>query len=127
MKPVIALCLLFSLAAVAKAEDPEATFQGFCSEWMQKLEVREQHNATNIKWESSADGVRGAYVGYTQDHTCILKERKDSGTVGKISYREIRYEKRGGTIAEAEHSVAHPVETTEITEIFRYAKGQWVY
>jgi hypothetical protein len=47
--------------------------------------------------------------------------------IGKITYLEVRYEKRGTTREEAEGNPAKPLETTEVTEIFRYAKGQWIY
>ena len=127
MKPSIVVGIVL-LASVARAEDPATAFEGFCSEWMQKLEEREQANVSHIKWESNADGVvQGLYVGYTHEHTCVTKDGTGSVPVGKISYREVRYEKRGGSIQEAEHSAPKPIEITEVTEIFRYSKGKWVY
>ena len=112
------------LAAVAAAASN--AFPAFCEEWMQKLVVRERDNVARIKWDTKPEGVHGEYVGYSQEHTCTLKDNAEV-PVGKISYREFRYEKRGGTAAEAEHSSAQPVEVTEVTEIFRYDKGKWVW
>jgi hypothetical protein len=124
---IIASAILL-LAGTARAEDVAAQFQGFCSEWMQKLEAREHANVSHIKWESKADGaVQGDYVGYTHEHTCVTKDGTGSVPVGKISYREVRYEKHGTSIQEAEHSPPKPIEITEVTEIFRYSKGKWVY
>lgn len=129
MKGLISACVLlaFATAAHAQKSDVATAFEGFCTEWMHKLEAREQANVTHIKWETDSDGVHGDYIGYTQEHTCTMKTGTNSVPVGKITYREIRYEKRGPSIAEAEHSPSHPVETTEVTEIFRYDKGKWIY
>lgn len=118
-----------SKQATSEKPTPEqiaAAFQTFCQEWMQKLAVREHDNVANIKWITKPDGVQGEYVGYTQDHTCTVKN-EDADPVGKIAYQEVRYEKRGTTIAEAENSPPHPVETTAVTELFRFEKGKWIY
>jgi hypothetical protein len=108
------------------SEQIVAAFQTFCQEWMQKLAVREHDNIANIKWHTGPDGVQGEYVGYTQDHTCVVKN-EDKDPVGKIAYQEVRYEKRGATIAEAEKNLPHPLETTAVTELFRYEGGKWIY
>ena len=121
------LCVLMLLGSAALAQDAAGAFPGFCEEWMHKLEVREQNNVSHIKWESNGDGVSGEYIAYTHEHTCAVKDGTGSVPVGEIVYREIRYEKRGGTQVEAEQSTARPVETTEVTEIFRYDKGKWIY
>jgi hypothetical protein len=103
-----------------------AAFQTFCQEWMQKLAAREHDNIANIKWNTRPDSVQGEYVGYTQDHTCTVKN-EDTAPVGKIAYQEVRYEKRGATVAEAKNSPPHPVESTAVTELFRFEKDKWVY
>ena len=127
MKFILAACIAFSLAAAARAEDPDSAFRGFCEEWMQKLHERQARNVSHIQWEPAADGVHGAYVVYSDEHTCITKNGTASVPVGKIIYREVRYEKIGPTVAEAEKTSPHAVETTEVTEIFRYDKGKWIY
>jgi hypothetical protein len=110
----------------ATPEQVTEAFQTFCQEWMQKLAVRERDNIANIKWNTKPDGVQGEYVGYTQDHTCVVKN-EDTDPVGEIAYQEVRYEKRGATVAEAEQSPPHPVETTAVTELFHFEKGKWAY
>jgi hypothetical protein len=129
MRAFASICLLVLLAGAAYGQDNDAAsaFPKFCEEWMEKLDARERANVSHIKWEQRADGVLGTYVGYSREHTCELKEGTHSTPVGTITYRELRYEKRGNTQAEAEHSVANPIETTEVTEIFRYDKGKWIY
>jgi hypothetical protein len=128
MKRIVIACVLVLTAAAARAEDPTTAFQSFCQDWMHKLEAREQNNVTHIQWQTNTDGVTGDYTGYyTSDHTCIVKSGTASVPVGKITYREFRYEKHGGNITEAEHSPPRPVEATDVTEIFRYDKGKWIY
>jgi hypothetical protein len=128
MKGFLALLAVVLLGAAARAEDPTSQFEGFCQEWMHKLEAREQNNVTHIQWQTNGEGVTGDYTGYyTHEHTCIVKSGTASVPVGKITYREIRYEKHGGNVSEAEHSDPRPVETTDVTEIFRYDKGKWIY
>ena len=85
------------------------------------------HNVSHIDWQAGEAGISGAYVGYTQEHTCVTKTGTQNVPVGKITYREVKYRKQGPTIGDATHSIAHPVETTEVTEIFRFSKGAWVY
>ncbi len=101
-----------------------ASFQTFCEEWMQKLHARERDNVSHIKWESTADGTHGTYVGYSQDHKCELKE---TTKVGRVDYQEFTYEKRGSNVAEAETSPPHPVEVYDATEIFHFENGKWSY
>lgn len=128
MRLLISLCGVLLLSSAAHAEDPARAFTHFCEEWMGKLAAREAHNVTHIKWDTKAGAVSGEYVGYTKEHTCTMKNG-NSVPVGKIIYREVLYQKQGGSIAEAQKSTAKAIETTEVTEIFRYSKGKgkWVY
>jgi hypothetical protein len=111
-----------SLAQAAKDSFPE-----FCEQWMQKLAERERRNQSLIEWREEAGQVKGTYIGYSSQHQCVYKEAKDATPLGKITYLEVRYEKRGATRQEAERNPPQAVETTEVTEIFRFAKGKWVY
>lgn len=113
-------------AKAAPSEKIAEQFQTFCRDWMQKLAVRERDNMSNIKWNTKSDGVEGEYVGYTTDHTCTVMGDGNE-PVGKLTYEEIRYTKRGRTIADAQNSTPQPVETTAVTELFRYEKGKWIY
>lgn len=114
-------------SAPAHAQAAKNSFPTFCKEWVQKLAERERRNQSLIEWREEQGQVRGTYIGYSKQHQCEYKEAKDSTPLGKITYLEVRYEKRGPTRQEAERNPAQPVETTEVTEIFRYAKGQWLY
>lgn len=121
------LLVLLMVTTAARAEDAADSFPQFCDEWIEKLAARERDNVAHIKWESEGSTVKGKYIGYTHEHTCVTKMGSQSTPVGKITYREIKYEKLGPTVEEAEHTAARPVEVTEITEIFRYAEGKWIY
>ena len=102
--------------------------KAFCVKWMGFLETRERDNKKGIKWEKKPAGVAGHYVGYSKEYDCTMKERSSNGTpVATIEYKEFVYEKVGASQGEAEQDEAAPIETTEVTEIFRYSKGQWVY
>jgi len=119
-------------AAKAKAVSDKQTkltdsFKVFCGEWGRKLHEREVFNIKQIKWDSGQNWVQGTYVGYSEPLSCAIEA--DSGTVpvGKIIYHEFVYEKRGGSVPEAEREPGKAVDTTEVTEIFRYQNGKWVY
>jgi hypothetical protein len=126
MRLLVSLSCLVLFSTVALAGDASSAFNTFCEEWMGKLAAREKYNIANIKWDAKPDGVRGEYVGYTQEHTCMVKDA-NKVPIGKIIYREIVYRKHGGSIPEAEKSPAEATEVTEVTEIFRYSAGKWVY
>ena len=115
-----------SSAPSTSTEDLQKAFDAFCTEWMQKLAAREHDNLDHIAWNTNADGVEGEYVGYTRDHSCVVKAG-GSAPVGQMNYFEVRYTKRGRTIEEARQSTAEAVEKTSVTELFGYAKNKWVY
>jgi hypothetical protein len=102
-----------------------ASFQVFCGEWMKKLHAREVDNLAHIEWQTSSVGVSGTYVGYSEDYTCTVGPNRPP--VGKITYRELRYEKRGADLAEAKRDTPRTVEVVETKELFSYIKGKWDY
>jgi hypothetical protein len=102
--------------------------KAFCVKWMGFLETRERDNKKGIKWEPRGGGVAGHYVGYSKEYDCTMKPRASNGTpVATIQYKELIYEKAGGSRGEAEQAEASVIEATEVTEIFRYNKGEWIY
>ncbi len=100
----------------------------FCKKWMGFLETRERDNTRGIKWQAKGTGMSGQYVGYSKEYDCIMKDRSSNGTpVAVIVYKEFVYEKVGASKPEAGQAAPNPIDATEVTEIFRYTKGQWVY
>ena len=100
----------------------------FCKKWMGFLETRERDNTRGIKWQAKGAGTAGQYVGYSKEYDCIMKDRSSNGTpVATIVYKEFVYEKAGASKPEAEQATPSIIDATEVTEIFRYTKGEWVY
>jgi len=103
-------------------------FRAFCDSWMQKLHERDTYNVAHITWDKGgAGGVVGEYLSYGTTRTCIAREEPGKDPIGKITYREIRYRREGVTPAAAMAGTGTIVEQTDVTEIFRYAKGRWQY
>jgi len=102
-------------------------FRAFCDEWMGKLRERERYNTAHIAWGKNDARVVGEYVGYSQDCSCFAREETGKDPIGKIIYRELRYRREGSTSAEALAAPGTILEQTEVTEIFRFAKGRWQY
>lgn len=123
----LVVCVTMSAGLSALAEGARDSFPRFCEEWMSKLAERERRNASAIRWTEENGTIRGTYLGYSSQHSCTYKEGSDATPLGKITYLEVRYEKRGSSREEAERNPPQPIETTEVTEIFRYANGRWVY
>lgn len=124
--------LVLGSGAAAVAQD-RAKLQGslddFCIMWMGFLEERERDNKQNITWRQSADGVEGDFVGYDKKYTCLLSEmRPDTKIpVGTIKYLEFKYRHKGPSTSAALEAKPKVIEATEVTEIFRYSKNEWVY
>jgi hypothetical protein len=102
-------------------------FRTFCNTWMGKLKDRTTYNEAHIPWTKGGSGVVGEYVSYGTERTCIAREEPGKDPIGKITYREIKYRKEGATETAAMGSTGTIVEQTDVTEIFRYAKGRWQY
>jgi hypothetical protein len=117
-----------AVSAAVSDEKVAEDLKAFCKKWMGFLETRERDNKHGVKWQSAAGNVKGQYVGYSTDYDCTLKERSSNGTpVATIVYREYLYETSGASQDEALAAKPTVVEATEVTEIFRYNKGEWVY
>jgi hypothetical protein len=102
-------------------------FRTFCNTWMGKLKDRTTYNEAHIPWTKGGSGVVGEYVSYGTERTCIAREEPGKDPIGKITYREVKYRKEGATETAAMGSAGAIVEQTDVTEIFRFAKGRWVY
>jgi len=100
----------------------------FCKKWMGFLETRERDNKRGVKWQNTPGNVKGQFVGYSTEYDCTLKERSSNGTpIATIVYKEYVYETTGASQDEALAAKPTIVDATEVTEIFRYNKGEWVY
>jgi hypothetical protein len=115
-------------AGGASQEQIADQLKSFCVKWMGFLETRERDNQKAIKWEKDAAGVSGHYVGYSKEYDCVMKDRSSNGTpVATIQYKELVYQKKGASPSDAQQATPQIIDATEVTEIFRYSKGEWVY
>ena len=114
--------------SLARATDdkPAQDLVLFCKKWMGFLEQRERDNRAAIRWESGPDGVRGEFVGYSTEHTCLLKEATKT-RIAKIKYRQYLYQHTGSSAADALSREPRVIQITKVHEIFRYTNGKWVY
>jgi hypothetical protein len=101
----------------------------FCKKWMHFLEVREHDNRKAIQWTAGPGGVSGKFVGYSPDYDCQLRDKAspDAVPVATITYREFVYQQEGDSKDSAAETAPRVMEVTEVTEIFRYSQGKWVY
>ncbi|MCC6763535.1 MAG: hypothetical protein IT293_02635 [Deltaproteobacteria bacterium] len=115
-----------AVQAMVEGEDVRE-FRTFCDTWMRKLQERNTFNSAHITWAKGGAGVTGEYLSYGTERTCIAREEPGKDPIGKITYREIKYRKEGPTESAAMGAAGTIVEQTDVTEIFRYAKGRWQY
>ena len=113
------------------AESPDAVqakFEAFAAEWMEKLRERERFNAKNVKWRPAGEGVEGLYVGYdTANYRLLPLSNVETMPIGKIVYLELKLRLAGGSEDDARAGRPQIVERVEVTELFRYHGGKWVY
>lgn len=110
--------------AVAKHHVPSdlsASFQTFCVGWMEKVWARESQNV--IGSDANGATVPSTYVKYSREYGCTLVRRDPA--VGKINYRELRYERRDDTGAHTDGDAFRPIEIVDTDEYFTYIKGKW--
>jgi hypothetical protein len=116
------------LISASRPSGAEGAFPAFCDAWMRKVSARETDNERRIRWQRGPSGVEGEYIGYGEAKGCQVKTGTPTGVpVGKLVYHEYRYRKAGPSAEAAAASRPVVVDVTEITEIFRYANGEWVY
>lgn len=127
--PALAQEAQASEAPASKAAELEAKFRTFIESWMAKLRERERHNIAHIQWKPGERGVVGEYVGYDTTNYQVADIRNpDSGTpIGRVVYMELKKRVSGASEVDALAQTPEIVERTEVTEIFRYERGSWVY
>lgn len=113
------------------ADDPEVIrkkFEAFASTWMDKLRERERFNASKVKWQPSGSGVEAIYIGYdTANYRILPLSNVETHPIGKLVYLELKLRLTGATEDAARARQPEIVERVEVTELFRYAGGKWVY
>ncbi len=106
-----------------------ATFDTFTLEWMQKLIQTENFHKSQAQVVESPDGFAVEYIGYIPDRHINVKKTNSSDTpyVGILTYLEKKLRCAGKTKEDALKGPFEQVETSPVSEIFRFTKGKWVY
>ena len=116
------------LAGGDKAEKMRVTFAEFCATWVEKLRERERHNLSSVKWEPVGENVVAEYVGYdTNNIGPQTVAHVDTTPIGKLIYLELKLRRTGKSKEDALTRDPEIVERTEVTELFRFNNGVWVY
>jgi hypothetical protein len=132
--PFAVLSLLLLAFPAASAGQPAAIakprFEQFCASWMGKLQERERENLESAQVERKGKRFVIEYTGYGARP--VRCEAKATGVpqnpyVGKLVYRELRYQKAARKRAVVRSAKPSVVASTEILEIFRFDGSRWVY
>ncbi|SMC24607.1 hypothetical protein SAMN02746041_02057 [Desulfacinum hydrothermale DSM 13146] len=131
--PAVLICLTaWEIHAWALSEQKVAeAFGVFQKEWMDKLSRHGIYGPKHMTVRKSRDGslvvasykelgaVKGSRVKKTDSKACPF--------VGVLHYEEIVFESRGPTEQIARKGPFREAGRTNITEIFRFADGKWIY
>jgi hypothetical protein len=112
----------------ATPEELKTKFQTFCDGWMGKLRERERNNIAHIDWKRDTSGVVGEYVGYDTTNITIPDiTNPDKQPIARVVYMELKLRLSGTSDVDALAKKPEIVERTEVTELFRFDHGDWVY
>jgi len=126
VKAEVATSLLIDLSE----EAVQTSFDVFTIEWMKKLsDAEEYHRTQTVKVSESAEGFSAEYVGYLPHRYIIVKktESKETPFVGILTYYEKTMRCVGKTKEEALKGPFEASDSQQVSEIFRFTKGKWVY
>jgi hypothetical protein len=106
-----------------------AAFDAFTIEWMKKLAETETFRRSQAKVVQAPEGFSAEYTGYLPHRYIHVKktEATDTPYVGILTYYEKKLRCTAKTKDEALKGPFDQVETSQVSEIFRFTKGKWVY
>jgi hypothetical protein len=133
---VVVLLLLISLCGTALAGEAvppsiAASFESFSTGWMSRLAQVSQENSRTVKPEAPDAGGRtvGRYICYGPD--CVREVRATGSRatpyVGILRYAQKAMEKEGETPQKMKEHPGVATGEIQVTEVFRYSAGRWVY
>jgi len=111
-------------------EAVQTSFDVFTIEWMKKLSNTEEfHRTQGITVNQAPDGFTAEYTGYFPHRYIIVKktESKETPYVGILTYFEKTMRCVGKTKEEALKGPFEASDSQQVSEIFRFTKGQWKY
>ena len=112
----------------ASQAEVQQKFEAFAADWMSKLRERQRFNVENVAWQPAAEGVEAVFVGYdTTNYQMLPLTNLDSTPIGKLVYMELKLRVAGPSKTEALAREPQIIERVEVTELFRFSRGKWVY
>ena len=116
-------------AALVSEDIALSSFDTFTLEWMKKLLETEDFRKTRAQVKPSPEGFIAEYTGYLPPRYIHIKKTESADTpyVGILTYYEKTLRCTGKTKEEALKGPFDQVGTSQVSEIFRFTKGKWVY
>ena len=117
-------------AATGEAEDQARTsFDSFTRQWMQRLAKTEDFQKKRMQVTQTPEGFVAEYTGYLPYRytTIKLTQSKTTPFIGILTYYKKTMRSVGQTKQQAIHGLFEHAETSQVSEIFPYTKGEWVY
>ncbi len=117
-------------SAEEEAEDRARTsFDVFTRKWMQKLARTEDFLKKRMQIKQTQEGFVAAYTGYLPYRYTTIKLTQSKATpfIGILTYYKKTMRSVGKTKEQAISGLFEHAETSQVSEIFRYTKGEWVY
>lgn len=117
-------------SAGEEAEDrARASFDVFTRKWMQKLADTEDFQKKRMNVTQTQAGFVAEYIGYLPHRytTIKLTQLKETPFIGILTYYKKTMRSVGKTKKQAINGLFEHAETSQVSEIFRYTKGEWVY
>ncbi len=118
-------------SAQDKAEDAaREDFDTFTRSWMQKLiKTEDFQKKKKMRMTQTAEGFVAEYTGYLPHRYTVVKPTKSKATpfVGVLTYRKKKMRCVGKTKEAALKGPFEQAGTSQVSEIFRFTKGKWVY
>ena len=117
-------------SAGEEAEDrARASFDVFTRKWMRKLAETEDFQKKRMQIAQTQEGFVAEYIGYLPYRYTRIKLTQSEATpfIGILTYYKKTMRSVGKTKKQAINGLFEQAETSQVSEIFRYTKGEWVY
>ena len=106
-----------------------ASFDVFTRKWMRKLAETEDFQKKRMQITQTQEGFVAEYTGYLPYRYTTIKLTQSEATpfIGVLTYYKKTMRSVGETKKQAINGLFEQAGTSQVSEIFRYTKGEWVY
>ena len=110
-------------------ERARASFDVFTRKWMRKLAETEDFQKKRMQITQTQQGFVAEYTGYLPYRYTTIKLTQSKATpfIGVLTYYKKTMRSVGETKKQAISGLFEQAGTSQVSEIFRYTKGEWVY